>query len=304
MPNFDVRERRSEFIGGSDLGAIMGLSPFRTRWEILLEKAGIEESNFTGNCFTEYGDKMEGPIRDYVNKLYFTNFEPDRKYIDDCRFHCDGNNGSKILEIKTTSHIYDDVNDYKLYLVQLLAYMEAWGYDKGLLAVYRRPDDFSLLFDVSSLQIWEVDIKDYTNLLNEIHAELDRFRADLARLKENPLLSEEDFQPNDLVILSNQVLAFEKQIAQYKVIEQKYKDMKQQLYEAMLKHDVKSWKTVGGVKITRIDGTEPTTETVKEFSEIDFKADHPDIYKKYCQEIEKKKSGRSGYVKIIMPKEA
>ena len=43
---FDVAEGRDKYIGGSDIPVIMGLSPFKTRWQLLLEKAGLEESSF------------------------------------------------------------------------------------------------------------------------------------------------------------------------------------------------------------------------------------------------------------------
>jgi predicted phage-related endonuclease len=52
---FDVSEDRDKYIGGSDLPAILGLSKFKTRWQLLLEKAGLEERTFAGNRFTEYG---------------------------------------------------------------------------------------------------------------------------------------------------------------------------------------------------------------------------------------------------------
>ena len=38
--DFDVTIDRDKYIGGSDVPAIMGLSSFRTRWQLLLEKAG------------------------------------------------------------------------------------------------------------------------------------------------------------------------------------------------------------------------------------------------------------------------
>lgn len=300
--DYDVTIDRDKFVGGSDIPIIMGLSPFKTRWQLLLQKAGIEENTFNGNRYTEYGDEMEGKIRDYINKLYKTNFQPDRKYVDKCRFHCDGNNGEKILEIKTTSHIYDSVNDYKIYLVQVLAYTEAWEFDNCILAVYERPDDFSTEFDVARLHIYEIGVNEYKDLLQQIHAEIERFLSDLERLKENPLLTEEDFQPNELVTISNKVVALENRMQEYKAIEAEYKAMKQALFEAMQKYDVKSWETYNGTKITRVDGTEPKAKTVYEFDKDAFAADNPDMYKKCLKQVEKKTAGRSGYVKISLHK--
>ena len=54
-----VKEDRNLYIGGSDVPIILGISPFKTRYELLLEKAQIEESMFEGNAYTEYGNVME-----------------------------------------------------------------------------------------------------------------------------------------------------------------------------------------------------------------------------------------------------
>lgn len=299
---YDVTIDRESWIGGSDVGAIMNLSPFKTRYTLLLEKAGLKEIESIPTRYTVYGNKIESKIRDYINETYSTNFQPNRKYSGDLRLHCDGDNGDEILEIKSTSHIYEDVNDYKLYLVQLFLYTKEYGYSHCKLAVYNRPEDLNETFDSSRLQVFEIDMNDYADLIAEIYSALNLFRKDLARLKENPLLSEEDFQPTEVITLSNQVLAFERKIAEYKALEEDYKRVKQQLYEAMQKHDVKSWTTVNGVKVTRVDGSEPITETVTEFDEKQFKKDCPDEYEKYCVTREKKVKGRSGFIKITLPK--
>ena len=299
---YDVTIDRNNYIGGSDIPVIMGISSFKTRYELLLEKAGLKEIEFKGNKYTEYGQILEPKIREHINKLYNTVFEPNRIIKDDLRCHSDGFNGKAVLEIKTTSHIFETVDEYRVYLVQLLLYMQMNEVKKGILAVYERPEDFNEEFVEDRLMVCEIDIKDYKNLLEEVNAEIDRFRSDLARLKENPLLCEEDFQPNELVILSNEVLVFENRLAEFKVIEQEYKEMKQKLFVAMQKYDVKSWNTVNGVKITRVDGTEPTTKIEKEFDADKLKSEQPEIYEKYVVEKEKKTAGRSGYVKITLPK--
>ena len=302
MAEFDVHERRNEFIGGSDVPIIMGISKFKTRYELLLEKAGLQENTFTGNCFTEYGNVLEPKIREYINKTHETNFEPNRVIKDDVRCHSDGFDGFSILEIKTTSQIHSEVNEYKVYLVQLLLYMDVNNVDYGILAVYHRPDDFDENFDCERLQVFEINKQDYSELLNQIYYELDRFRADLARLKENPLLSEEDLQPTELIELSNQVLKIEQQLQAYKELEQQYKTMKQQLYEAMEKHNIKSWRNLNDVKITRVDPVEPTTKLVSVFNEDKFKEENPEMYEQYIEESVKKTTGRAGYVKVTLPK--
>lgn len=298
--DFDVTVDRNNFIGGSDIAVIMGISPFKTRYELLLEKAGIQESDFKGNKFTEYGNIIEPQIREYINQLYKTNFEPNRIIHGDIRCHTDGFNGSCVLEIKSTSNIHESVDDYKIYLVQLLKYMEENNVEDGILAVYNRPDDFNAVFDAKRLSVFEIDINQYKDLLVEVNAAIERFRADLVRLKENPLLSEQDFQPQELVTLSNDVIVFENQLAKLKEIEAQCKKAKQELYEAMVKYGVKSWETPNGTKITRVDGSEPTIESVTVFDEERFANDRPDLYEEYMKTVGKKKAGKSGYVRITL----
>lgn len=301
---YDVTVDRNYYIGGSDVPVIMGISTFKTRWDLLLEKAGLKENDFNGNKYTVYGQELEPKIRDYINSLMPENaqFEPNRVYDNDIRCHSDGFNGSCILEIKTTSHIFETVDEYKVYLVQLLLYMEKNNVDKGILAVYERPEDFNTDFDYLRLHIYEIEAKEYKDLTEQINFEIDRFRTDLSRLKENPLLTEQDFLPNEIVTISNKVSALENRMQEFNAIEKEYKAMKQELYEAMQKYDIKSWETYNGTKITRVDGAEPTTKKVWEFDKDTFAIDNPDMYKKYLKEVEKKSKSRAGYVKITLPK--
>lgn len=300
---YDVTIDRNIYIGGSDIPAIMGISPFKTRYELLLEKAGLKENDFVGNKYTVYGQKMEPLIRNFINEQMpaHAKFEPNKTTVGDIRCHTDGFNGRCVLEIKTTSDIYDSIDDYKKYLVQLLLYMQINKVELGMLAVYKREDDFNTDFTHEKLRVYPININDYKALIEEINAEIERFRADLARLKENPLLSEADFQPTALVALADKALVLENRMAEFKEIEKQYKEMKQKLFEAMQQYDVKSWTMPNGTKITRVDGSEASTETVTEFDIEAFKKDNAELYGKYQKTVTKKKSGRAGYVKITMP---
>ena len=300
---YDVTIDREFYIGGSDIPVIMGISTFKTRYELLLEKAGLREDDFSGNRYTVYGQKLEPQIREYINGQMPTGceFEPNKVINGDIRCHTDGFNGQCVLEIKTTSHIYETLDEYKVYLVQLLLYMQENKVGSGLLAVYERDADFNTDFSPQNLSIFEVNAEAYKTLTEEINAEIERFRADLKRLKENPLLSEEDFQPNELVALSNKAVTFEIQLAEYKALEAQCKKMKQELFEAMVKHDVKSWEMPNGTRITRVDGTNASTETVTEFDVEAFKEENTELFEKYQKTVTKKKAGRAGYVKITLP---
>lgn len=299
---YDVTVDREKFIGGSDLSAIMGLSPFTTRWELLLEKAGLKKREFEGNRYTEYGHIIEPKIREYINSIHDMNFEPNQVIDGDLRFHTDGFDTDTVLEIKSTSKIHDRVSDYKIYLVQLLKYMEANEAAFGILAVYHRPEDFSEKFDPERLQIFYVELCDYLDLLGEVNEEIDRFRSDLKMLKENPLMTEEDFLPTAVVEAANKVALLESRMAEYKTIEAEYKRVKQSLYEAMEKHGIKTWETFNGTKITKVDGIPEGVKAVNEFDEKAFAESHPRLYKQFSKVVQKKTAAKSGYVKITLPK--
>ncbi len=295
---YDVKKDRDKYIGGSDLPAIMGISPFKTRYQLLLEKAGLVEDTFKGNAYTEYGNVMEPKIRDYVNKVYRANYEPSQTIKGDLRANVDGLDRISVLEIKTTSQVHETVDEYKVYLVQLLFYMAVNRRNCGTLAVYERPADFNEEFDSRRLQLFNILGADYTELTDDIKAEIDLFRADLKRLKENPLLSEQDFQPSEVVAISKKVIQLENRMAAFKQLESEYKEMKQALYQAMVDHDVKSWEMPNGTKITRVDEKIPIIKTVKEFDLESFKKDNPKQYEAYTREVAKETGGRAGYARI------
>ena len=299
---FDVSQDRDKYIGGSDLSVICGISKFKTRWQLLLEKAGLEENTFEGNPYTRYGHYIEPFIRDHINLVYNTQFIPNRIINGDIRCHSDGFNGECVLEIKSTSDIFSTVDGYKVYLVQLVKYMEQNQVEKGILAVYDRPGDMSQEFDPKRLQVFEIALDDYRNLLDYVNREIDKFRADLERLKENPLLSEQDFLPaGNLVALADKVAKLENQLAALKEIDKQCKEAKKALYNEMLKRKVKSWTMPNGTKLTMVMETPPGTKTVTEFDTDAFKADCPGIYQKYLKTVEKKTNGKAGYVRITVP---
>ena len=297
---YDVTIDRDKYLGGSDIPIIMGISTFNTRWDLLQEKAGLKENAFTGNKYTEYGNIMEPQIRDHINGKRKKRFMPEQVIVDDLRGNTDGFNGDTVLEIKTTSHVFGTVDEYKVYLVQLLFYMQLYGVKKGKLAVYSRPDDFNPVFDAERLQIHDITLNQYTDLLAEVNAEIARFREDLKRLRENPLLCEQDFQPTELVAMSKAVLILEKRMEEYKNFEDEYKQMKQALYEAMDKYGVKSWETPNGARITRVDAVPATVKVVTQFDEAAFKAENPALYGMYQHDVEKRTAGKNGYVRVTL----
>ena len=311
-----VKQDREKFIGGSDIPIIMELSPFKSRFDLLLEKAGYKKNDFEGNVFTEYGNKMESKIRDYINLTHQYDYS-EGKHIEEIpaewnvtpngmsiRCHTDGENDVSILEIKTTSQLYDNVDDYELYLVQLLFYMMMTGKRFGLLAVYKRPDDMCEDFDVDNLQLFNITMDNHTELVNNIVNAVIRFLDDLQKVKSNPFITEEELLPADVTEIASRIVAFEQQLSRMKELEKKIKSEKDRLKTAMETAGVKKWETPNGYKITLIPDSEDTVVTEESFNAERFMAEHPEIVEQYMETKNVIKKGKKGYVRITSPKEA
>lgn len=315
-----VKQDRDKYIGGSDIPIIMNLSPFKSRFDLLLEKAGYKKDTFEGNIYTEYGNTLEPKIRDYINKDLedyerFFEGKHTREAVGEepigVRIHTDGerltDNEFEILEIKTTSQIHDSLDDYKLYLVQLLFYMVNCSAKYGRLAVYDRPEDLNEDLDPDRLQVWAIDIGDYKDLVEDIKSAIESFIEDLKKVKENPFITEEELLPNDITEITRRILAFEDQIKYMKKVEAEIKSEKDRLKKAMEAASVKSWTTPRGYKITLIPDGEDKTIEEDTIDLESLKRDLPELFKDksdggYMERVQIIKKGRSGYVKITEPK--
>lgn len=304
-PNVEVDRLR--YIGGSDIPIIMNISPFKKRFDLLKEKVGLIESDFNGNEYTEYGNVMESKIRDYVNSFFKVEFK-EGTFFDDgdeealgIRCNVDGETSDTILEIKTTSQIHGNVNDYPVYLVQLLFYMLHSNRNYGILAIYERPKDFNEDFDKKRLKIYEIKKDDYKDLIERINQAVNQFNNDYKALKENPFLIEEELLPYDIVSVSNALEIVENKLKALKELEEQEKKFKAQLLDLMIKNNIKSWSTLNGAKITRVDATPTTIKEVEEFNVAKFKDEEPETYAKYVETKKVENKGKSGYVKITLP---
>lgn len=291
-----VSQDRHLYIGGSDIPIILGISSFCSRFDLLLAKAQLTESDFKGNEYTEYGNVMEPKIRNYINETLGKSFHEGQYIKDDIRCHTDGQDNVAILEIKTTSQIHENVDEYKVYLVQLLFYMHNIGRDTGFLAVYHRPEDFDEEFDKDRLQLFAINIDNYKELVNTINNAVDKFRQDLEKVKANPLITEEELQPTELINIANNVVVLEEKLAKFKAIEAQHKALKAELKTAMEKYNIKKWTTNNGTQITLIEDA-PDKE-VQKFNEEKFKEENEELYQKYLES--KIQKGKSGYVKVTL----
>lgn len=311
-----VNKDRSKYLGGSDIPIIMNLSPFKTRFDLLLEKAELKEDHFDGNIYTDYGNTLEPVIREWINADLpdYAKFA-EGKHIREAeagepigvRIHTDGENKDTILEIKTTSNIYSSVYDYKIYLVQLLYYMVLTDKPNGLLAVYERPDDLDTTFNSARLHLYNIFLDEETGLVNEINKAIDSFLEDLIKVKENPFITEAELLPQEIPDITARIIAFESQLDYYKKIEKTVKAEKDRLKKAMESAGVKSWTTPNGYKITLVEDTPDTTKTEEVLDLEAIKRDLPDLFLTeadggYMKSVTKTVKGKAGYIKITTPK--
>lgn len=304
MPtNKNVLIDRQKFIGSSEISAILGISPFKDRYSLLLEKAELKEPDIVDNPYVDFGNEIEKYIRDYINKDYQNDpFVEDTiiKERDVINYRCnyDGKNKTMGLEIKSTSHICKNVRDYKHYIVQLLWGMMLARLDKGILAVYKRNEDFVVDFQPERLTIYEIDINDYDDWVSEIKLGVQNFVNDLQKLKENPMLSEEDLLPIDLSQYSTKLAIIEDKLKEYDKLVAEQKMLKSELKKAMEEHGIKKWTTNDGTQITLLPDGED--KIVQKFNAEALKEENPDMYNAYLEDVIQK--GKVGYVKITYPK--
>jgi hypothetical protein len=310
-----VIEHRECYLGGSDIPALLGISKYKTRFQLLKEKAQIVpvEPVFVNKAI-EYGVTMEPKIREYLNigrseANMFKEWKFERPLEGStlrARGHLDGYAAaSKVcLEIKTTNDYRGaDIRAYEDYLFQMLFYMDQPRprLKTGILAVYERPDDYNETFEPERLHVFSFELSEMKPEIKRLRAEIEKFLADLQYMICNPEKSEIELLNMELKTASENVLAFEKTIAELKEKEAEFKALKEELAGLMVQHGVKSFEA-GGYQITLIDEIPESTETVKECDIDALELFFPDAAAECVQEVEKKKAGRRAAVRITKRK--
>src|SRR5690625_2409404 len=149
----NVTECRHKYVGGSDTPVILGISKFKTQFELAREKMGITKSDFKGNEYTQYGHTMKTQILEYINLT--TDYDiVETSTVDEeqgLRSNTDGvdYDAKTLLEIKT----HGAVPTIDVYKVQMQLYMYQNDLDQGLLALYERDPEFNLDFESENLDM-------------------------------------------------------------------------------------------------------------------------------------------------------
>lgn len=297
-----VKDNRDKYIGGSDFPIILGLSPYKTRFRLLLEKLKVIDDDFKGNEYTEYGNVMEPKIRKYLNDSIGEEvYKEDVLTLENVRCNVDGycEDLNEILEIKTSTK--PDLKN-KVYLAQLYFYAKTYKADNTTLAVYEN-DNFNEEFNVDKLVTKDYSIEELNELfgVDTYDNEIKKFWEDFETLKTyNDLgmeLTEDLITDNEIVVISNEIIQLEEEISSYKLIENKIKEKKEYLYNLMNEHNVSKWEMPNGTKITKVAETTSTKKVIDEAKIIDVTG--IDIEEFKTENITKRK----GYIKITVAKE-
>ena len=159
--NHDFTQNRSKYIGGSDIGAILGLSPFKSPLAVWMEKTG-KEVKAVDNLPVRFGSFVEEFVaNEYAKATGFAlrhdesiYIHPDHSFMSahiDRFVHSDGLHmpATKILECKTANPFsraqWGEVGSDQVpmsYLCQCVWYMSVTGIERTDLAVLFGNVDF------------------------------------------------------------------------------------------------------------------------------------------------------------------
>ena len=277
----NVLLHREKYVGGSDVPIILGISPYKTAFELAKEKAQINERPFDSSAYTEYGNIMEPIIRDHINAENSMNFEPATRTDEKKQIRCnvDGYERDRgiLLEIKT--HGATMRND--AYFAQIQFYLHNFTLDQCWLATYRRPKDFETNLDSYRLNPDELYIQfiDYdAAYAGKIMAAVGRFWQQVDALKQNPNMSEFEFYSignAEIMAIVSKLSEFETEIKRLKALEKEAGDLRKELLTLMENTGMKQINT-GNVVITYIAPTERKTVNTKALAD-----DMPEIFEKY-----------------------
>ena len=142
----DWHELRAKRIGGSDIGAIIGVNPYKSIVDVYVDKT--EGNNFKGNELTHWGHMLEGTIlKEFSNKhKELIVYEVPYSVVNDFLIaNLDGALKDKetgdygVLEIKTTSlwnkKDWEDDVIPQYYYAQVQHYLMLTGYKFAYVAV-------------------------------------------------------------------------------------------------------------------------------------------------------------------------
>ncbi|GAB6149853.1 YqaJ viral recombinase family nuclease [Clostridium novyi] len=283
-------QERQKGIGGSDVGAILGINKWKTPFEVYLEKTEPitevkeqSEAAYWGDQFEEVvakeferrtGKKVRRDRRHFKHKKYpFMVANIDRRVVGE----------SAVLECKTANQFlskeWEDEEIPASYLVQVQHYLEVTGAKKGYIAVLIGGQKF----------IWKEVERDEELIRMIIDAEKEFWK--LVENKTPPTLdgsSAAEKWVNEKFKIANEGeiveldFSYKNKLQEYFELKKREKEFKEEIkqLENQLKNDI------GNAELAHVPGFDISWKQIKS-SRVDskkLKAEFKDIYDKCLKE--------------------
>lgn len=155
-----------EYLGASEVNIILN-QKYRSSYNLAQEKVGIIPKKEVDNQFTRYGQEIEPYIINHIEKQGY-HFLVEKKRCHDYKLSgiVDGIDYKKqiILEVKT----FTNQPDLESYINQIHVYFHIWKYERAMLAMYQRNDEF----DARQIEIYNIliDKSRIEFILNEVRS--------------------------------------------------------------------------------------------------------------------------------------
>lgn len=285
-------ELRSQGLGGSDIGTMLGLNPYKSKYQLWLEKTGQTQApDISDKIAIQIGNELEDLVarmfeqetglkvqRDnkthYHKKHNFLIANIDRKIV-----------GQKaLLECKTTSAFsasqWDEDEIPASYLMQVQHYLNVLDYDYAYIAViignhdfkYKRIDRDQELIDmymVEAVEFWE------QNVQQKIPPKIDG----IIQKETIAYLSEKIEEENSMPATTEQIEIIEN-IQYFKEQEKLFKDQKSTFEDKLKVSMAENNLSILTGELYKV--VWKTFETNR-FDSNKFKKDYPDLYQKYVK---------------------
>ena len=282
---------RPQGIGGSEIGALLGLNPYSSPYKLWLEKTGRQPSQNVDTKYTEAGRILESAVADFFeiktgNKIIKSSasqqsfVHPEYPFIfgtPDRRFVSRDFPGKGILECKTTQHQFDTAPPS--WFCQLTWYLGILGLKNGAIAWLERGVDFKFQ-DVG------FDDELFNHLLNvaiTFWTENVEKNVPPEPINVDDIQAMYDRHTDDKVILADDAIR-----ERYgKLIQVKRQLKELETVENLLTDELKM-AMIDAEAIRDGDLTLVTWKTAKQSQQFDkdtFKADHPEIYEQYLRSV-------------------
>lgn len=288
---------RTRGIGGSDIAAIMGISPWNTAYGVYLDKIG--EGKPAKGAHLELGNKAQSPILRKYEKETESIIEREDIEIIHSTYpfligHVDAvtNNGKTFVEVKTTYKGIDEWNyEIPQYYRTQVAFYAAIGnpdYVEMPVAYWFNQDQLNNIKYYTCLTYW----RDEAFEQGIIDLAVDFWENHVLKRRPPELRTLEDIQKRFSISLDSNLIVTDEikdKIIRLNELDKQYKTLENE--ELEIKFDIQNWMKDSAYIV---DGKGDRLVSFKShqknnFDSVQFRNDHPDLYKQYLKQTTQRK---------------